>query len=149
MISKATKTEYTYPALFEPGEHGITVTFPDVPGAVTEGDTMEEALELAVDALELALSHYIETGQVIPKRSKKRGKQYREISVSALAEAKLLLYAAFQESGLTKAELARRAGIPKQHVPRLLNLQHGSGLDQLERAFAAVGKRISVHVDAA
>lgn len=47
---------YIYPAVFENGaHHGYTVTFPDLPGCVTEGETLEEALHMAKEALELHL----------------------------------------------------------------------------------------------
>ena len=45
-----------YYALFHPAkEGGYTVTFPDAPAAVTEGDTVEEAVDMAVDALSIIL----------------------------------------------------------------------------------------------
>jgi antitoxin HicB len=43
---------YAYPFDMEPQpEGGFTVTFPDVPEAITEGDTAAEARERAEDAL--------------------------------------------------------------------------------------------------
>ena len=42
-----------YPALFTPfedGSGGYTVEFPDLPGCVTEGEDMAEALFMAEDA---------------------------------------------------------------------------------------------------
>jgi len=43
---------YIYPAEFTPCEEGgYTVTFPDLPGAITEGDTLKEALYMAQDCL--------------------------------------------------------------------------------------------------
>ena len=52
----------------------------------------------------------------------------------------------YLESGLKKAESARRIGIPKTHIERLFSLQHHSRLDLIEAAFAALGKRL--HVEA-
>ena len=41
-----------YPAFFEPnGQGGVLVSFPDLPGCLTEGDNETEALALAIDAL--------------------------------------------------------------------------------------------------
>jgi len=41
-----------YYGIFEPQkEGGFFVEFPDVPGAFTQGNTLEEALEMAADAL--------------------------------------------------------------------------------------------------
>ena len=47
-----------YPAIFMPDENvgGYTVRFPDLQGCVTEGDTIEEALTMAKDAMGLWLS---------------------------------------------------------------------------------------------
>jgi antitoxin HicB len=63
-----------------------------------------------------------------------------------LQSAKVDLYRAFLESGLRKEEFARRIGIPKTHIDRLFSLRHRSRLDQIEAAFAALGKRL--HVEA-
>ena len=47
---------YIFPAVFEPCEEGgYTIIFPDLPGCISEGDTVEEALHMAKDALELHL----------------------------------------------------------------------------------------------
>lgn len=44
--------KYVYPAIFYAAkEGGYTVEFPDVQGAVTQGDTLYEAMEMAEDAL--------------------------------------------------------------------------------------------------
>ncbi len=44
---------YIYPAIFEQqDEGGFTVTFPDLPGCITEGDTEQEATSMAMDALQ-------------------------------------------------------------------------------------------------
>ena len=60
--------------------------------------------------------------------------------------AKVDLYAAFVELGLKKAEFACHIRIPKTHIGRLFSLRHHSRLDQIESAFAALGKRL--HVEA-
>jgi predicted RNase H-like HicB family nuclease len=46
---------YIYPAIFDYQDEGITVTFPDIPGCITEGNTDEEALSNAKEVLELCL----------------------------------------------------------------------------------------------
>lgn len=59
---------YIYPAIFEPGERkGYTVLFPDLPGCITEGDDMEEALHMAKEALELHLYGMEEDEDIFPK----------------------------------------------------------------------------------
>lgn len=46
---------YKYYAIFNFAEDGINVSFPDLPGCLTCGDTLEEALLMAKDALGLYL----------------------------------------------------------------------------------------------
>lgn len=46
---------FFYPAIFDPEDVGYSVYVPDIPGCVTQGDTMEEAIHMAQDAIELML----------------------------------------------------------------------------------------------
>lgn len=62
------KDRYIYPAVFEPCEEGgYCVTFPDLPGCITEGDTLEEALHMARKALALHLWSMEDDGDAIPE----------------------------------------------------------------------------------
>lgn len=58
-----------YPAIFHKEEQGYWVSFPDVPEALTEGDNMQEAYEMAVDCLGLALSVKADENEVFPTPS--------------------------------------------------------------------------------
>ena len=59
-----------YPACFYPCEEGgYTVTFPDLPGCVTEGDTLTEAVDMAIDAAAGWLLDEVENKRLIPKSS--------------------------------------------------------------------------------
>lgn len=44
---------YYYPAVFTKEEVGFSVSFPDLPGCFTEGDTIEEAYKMSVSAIGL------------------------------------------------------------------------------------------------
>lgn len=60
-----------YPAIFHVAEEGgYWVTFPDIPECITEGDDMEEAYQMAVDALGLALTERMKEGEKLPEVSK-------------------------------------------------------------------------------
>lgn len=136
-----------YLALFEPAaEGGFVVTFPDFDWGVTQGDTEESAVEMATDALEMIIADRIRKGQPLPRTSKPRGRKYRTIRLPALSAIKAELYRAFRESGINKAGLARRMGIATANVDRLFDLKHRSRLDQIEAAFRAVGKELTVGV---
>jgi antitoxin HicB len=65
---------------------------------------------------------------------------------SVVSSAKAELYTALRSSGITKAELARRTGIHKQRVERLLDIDHASRIEQLEAAFAAPNKRLVIEI---
>ena len=118
-------------------EGGFVVTFPDVPEAITQGEDTEEALLYAVDALETALTFYIEARKPLPVASKPRRGQ-RTVRPSALEGAKLGVYQAMTEQGIKKAELARRLGLARaadrssvRSAPRL-----PAGQDRSRRAGA-------------
>ena len=122
------------------------VTFPDFAWGVTQGDTEEEAREMAADALAMVIADYIGKGQPLPEPVKARGRKQRAIRLPAIQEAKVLLYIAFQSSGIRKAELSRRLGIAKANVDRLFDLRHQTRLTHLEAAFRAVGKELTVGI---
>jgi antitoxin HicB len=60
--------EYEYTVLLHPDEEagGFTVTVPALPGIVTEGDTLEEALDMAREAIALYLEDLVADGEPIP-----------------------------------------------------------------------------------
>ena len=48
--------KYCYPAVFTPDGEGYSVEFPDIEGCYTCGDSLEEAMEMAEDVLNLTLT---------------------------------------------------------------------------------------------
>lgn len=59
---------HAYTVHLEPAEEGgYVVTVPALPGCVTQGETYEEALEMAKDAIEGWLETMAELGKPIPK----------------------------------------------------------------------------------
>jgi antitoxin HicB len=134
---------YVYPVVIEEAEDGVTVTFPDVPEAITTGATREEALAQAPDALVTGLSFYVDEGQPIPTPSVLEGSS---VAVPALEAAKLALHETMLAAGLTKTALAQRLGVDEKAVRRLLDVLHGSKIEQVEAALLALGKRIEIGV---
>ncbi len=60
-----------YPALFhEAEEGGFWVSFPDIPECMTQGDDMQQAYEMAVEALGLSLSSMEDEKAEIPTASR-------------------------------------------------------------------------------
>lgn len=63
--------KYRFPAIFDPDEEstGITITFPDLPGAISQGDDLDDAAYMARDLLEGVLYSMEEDGDEIPDPS--------------------------------------------------------------------------------
>lgn len=59
-----------FTAAFQPEDDGgYSVTFPDVPAAITQGDDFESALLNAIDVIETVLEEMLERGESLPQRS--------------------------------------------------------------------------------
>lgn len=65
-----------YAVNIEPTETGFFVRCPDIPEALTEGRTLDEALEMAKDAIETALEFYVEDGRPFPMPTPPREGDY-------------------------------------------------------------------------
>ena len=62
--------KYAYPAIFTPEEDGsFSINFPDLEGCYTCGDSIEDGIEMAQDALALILYGYEKDGRSIPTPS--------------------------------------------------------------------------------
>jgi antitoxin HicB len=133
----------SYPVELTSDDNGtLLVTFPDVSGAVTCGETRAEALENAVDALETVLSGLIRERQDIPAPSAARGRP--AVSLSLLGSLKVAAYRAMRARGWRKADLARALDLNPRQIDRLLDLRHGSTVGQLESALRACGRRVEI-----
>jgi predicted RNase H-like HicB family nuclease len=61
--------ERHYTIILHPDEEegGYTVTVPALPGCITQGDTLEEAIAMAKDAIRLHIETLIAEGEPIPE----------------------------------------------------------------------------------
>jgi antitoxin HicB len=137
---------HAFPYRFEPqASGGALAQFIDVPEAHTCGATKADAGgDNALDCLIAALGGYIKLGRAIPQPSPARGRPV--VILPPLVAAKLALYEAMRAERITRTELARRLGLQENAVRRLLDLDHRSHIDQVDRALAALGKRLEVRV---
>jgi antitoxin HicB len=70
---------------------GLVVTFRDIPEAITQGETVEEVLHMAKEALETALEFYFEDGRTVPMPSNATNEELTvELPVSLSAKVLLL-----------------------------------------------------------
>jgi antitoxin HicB len=124
----------------------LLVTCPLLPIVLTYGENEADARRHAVDAIETALASMIADGEAIPRPPRTQASSVR---LPALTALKVELHWALQDAGMTRAELQRRLGWKRESVDRLFRLDHGSKLEQLEAAFAALGRELSLDVRAA
>jgi antitoxin HicB len=61
--------DYKYTIILDPDpdEGGYTVTVPTLPGCVTQGETLEEAIAMAKDAIRLYIETLIDLGEPVPE----------------------------------------------------------------------------------
>ena len=137
-----------WPAQLQPQDDGmILVFFPDIPEALTEGETQAEALAQAQDCLISALGGYVGARRAIPWPSQARGETM--IALPALAAAKIALYSAMRAEGIGYTALATQLGVSECAVRRLVDLGHRSHVSQIETALLALGQRLCVATEAA
>jgi antitoxin HicB len=135
-----------YPLDLRPDQNGTIIAQAiDIPGALTLGNDEADAVEQAADALITLFAYLMAEGEPIPQPSSPQRDQPYAVLPPTVA-AKLAIYEAMRHQGLSQAALAERLGCDPRQVRRLLDLDHASTLAQLERALAALGKRLVLEV---
>jgi antitoxin HicB len=129
----------------EPEEGGYTVTFRDVPEAITDGETLEDALKYAAQALELALEHYLDERRMSPTPTPAQKGEYL-IALPASLSLKIALLDEMIRQNVRPAELAKRLKTSKQEVNRLTTLSHTTKVDRIAEALHALGKELIIKV---
>ncbi|MBV8822275.1 MAG: type II toxin-antitoxin system HicB family antitoxin [Ktedonobacteraceae bacterium] len=74
--------DYQYTIILHPDaeQGGYTVTVPSLPGCVTEGDTLEEAIAMAKEAIQLYIESLIADGEPVPEE-----KEHVQVIVISIA----------------------------------------------------------------
>jgi Uncharacterized conserved protein len=136
---------FRYPVRIDPDGNGFVVSFPDIPEALTGGATLEEAREMAVDALLTAFEFYLEDGRPVPEPSPlKHGDEFVELSASQAA--KILLLNELLSQKVRPVDLAKRLNDSPQSVNRLLNVRHVSKIDSVEKALTSLGRHLKLQL---
>ena len=134
-----------YFAQLTPDDGQFTVTFRDIPEAITFGSTIEEALDMAQDALETAMEFYFEDMRQVPTPTKaKKGEYAIELPLSMASKVLLLNEMIAQK--VKPVDLARKLGTTRQEVNRMTNLHHATKIDTVASALKALGKELGVSV---
>ncbi|MHB1573525.1 MAG: type II toxin-antitoxin system HicB family antitoxin [Acidithiobacillus sp.] len=132
-----------YPYTLEPqSDGGFLVQFVDIEEAFTEGDDEEQASFNAAEVLTGVLAVRLERGEDIPIPSPADGRPvaYPDVGVQAA------VLIDFARHGRPLSELARAMGTSWPAAQRLTRPGNPT-IKQLERAAAALGKRLVISLE--
>ena len=132
----------SYPIELADDDGTVLATSRDFPELTTFGDDRDEAMARAVDALEEAIAARIHRREDIPVPSP--GDNCA--TLPTLTAIKVMLYQGMRETGMGKAQLARKLGWHLPQIDRVLDVNHRSRLDRMDAALRAIGRRLEVTV---
>ena len=95
------------------------VEFPDLPGCLTEGESLEEAKQNAKDALTGYLASIFERNFKTPMPSKPKGKTIHMIEPEPEVSIPIILRKLREKKKLTQGDIAKVLGISYQAYQRL------------------------------
>jgi antitoxin HicB len=140
---------FQYPVLLTPAdEGGYVATCRDLPELVTQGESIDHALEQAADAMDEVFATYLTEGLDLPPPSKARRREHL-VAPPAEAVAKAALYVAMRQAGISKVQLAKRLGVDEKEVRRLLDPHYGSKLPRIAKAISLLGQRLVIGLEPA
>jgi antitoxin HicB len=137
---------FGYRYMLERQENGWwLVRFPEIPEALTDGETEQEARANALDCLIAAIEGYMKQGRPLPRESAEPSDGERAV-LPSLVTAKLAVYETMRARGWSKLRLAREIGVPENSVRRLLNLRHQSQMGMIDQALAKMGTELPINL---
>ncbi|KTB65016.1 MULTISPECIES: type II toxin-antitoxin system HicB family antitoxin [Pseudomonas] len=140
---------YNYATRFEQDSApGLAVFCRDLPELNSYGDDKEHAISEAVDAIETTLSIYVDQRRAIPEASAPEPDE-QVIYLPAVTVAKIILWNEMMARDMRKADLCRLLGLAQTQGDRLVDFLHTSKMEAIEKALAALGKRLGLSVEPA
>ena len=141
---------YDYAIRFERDDSapGLAVFCRDLPELNSYGDDEAHAMAEAADAIETTLSIYVDQRRAIPSATPpEAGEQV--VRLPAVVVAKIHLWNEMMARGMRKADLCRLLAVAQTQGDRLVDFTHSTKMDALESALGALGKRVTLSVEAA
>ena len=139
--------DYRYRAILaDDPDGGILVTFPDVPEAITSGETRANALRAGAEALGLALRGYLAEDLMLPDAVAVGADM---VSPHADDLLKIAFVETFRRSNLSTETFRDLSGLKPWQVEALLDPDHADSVADLETALAVLGQRLRLVVEAA
>jgi len=136
-------SDMRYPVDVIPASCGFIIFCRDIPEAQGHGETSECALQNCRETLIAVLDDRFTAREAIPLPGDVDG---HFIDVPLSIAAKVLLLNEVVEQGVSNSELAKRIGLPRQEITRILNLNHTTKIDTIQKAMSALGKTLMLRV---
>ena len=134
-----------YSAKIIKDENCYLVSFVDFPNVMTFGDTIEEALSNASEALNGALESDFERGYELPTPTEKDGDDYYKVSILAHIEISYELRQMRVQKTQTQIEIASMLGVSYQAYQKLENPRKcNPTIKTLEKISSVLGKKLEV-----
>jgi antitoxin HicB len=132
-----------YPAIIKRTAGSYLVSFVDFENISTYGETLEQALANAEEALNGCLESDFERGFSIPEPSEKKGRAVHYVPVKPHIAVALMLRE--MRGGRSQQEIARKLNISFQVYQRLENPRRANPtIKTLEKVARAYGKHVNV-----
>lgn len=133
----------TYTAILKKTNSSYLVEFPDIPSINTYGETIEEALHNAKEALNGCLESDFERGFTLPKPSKK--KYQNGYAVDIEPHISLAYQLRRVRNGMSQSEIAKKLGISYQAYQKLENPRKcNPTVKTLEKISEVFGKNLVI-----
>ncbi len=143
-----------YYAIIEPTKTGFSAFFPDILGVITTGKTQSQTQKNLSKILAI---HLQELSSLAPKASPRETIDLTEceansvlflVKPATINPVSLEIEAALKASGLRPADLARKLGLSRASISRLMNpFYFGQSLDSLRKIADAIGAKLTVRFE--
>lgn len=125
-------------------DDGYTVEFPDIPGCYTCGDSLDEALTMAEDALYAVLYAKLEDKDPLPTATLKEDQKNGFYAIQVRGRL-ALAYTIFEaRRGKSAASLCQKMGITRQAYQKIEDPNAGITFATLEKLASALGKKLEI-----
>lgn len=133
-----------YIAKLEKEGDNVLVTFPDIPGCNTFGESIEDALKMASEALDLMLETKLEDKDPLPESTLSEDKKNSLYAIQVRGRL-ALAYTIFEaRRGKTAASLCQKMGITRQAYQKIEDPNAGITFATLEKLAATLGKKLEI-----
>jgi len=136
-----------YPAhiVLNPESDIYSISFRDIPEALSQGFSFNEAKTMAVDALSTGFQFYFEDFRKVPVPSAAE-KDEVLINVPLALWAKVLLLNKMLDLNISKSELARRLNTTRQQVQRIFDAGQNTKIETVHKALGVIGYSLELNL---